>query len=155
MKTVGEVMTREVVTFQPGESVAEVARTLRARGISGGPVVDGGRVVGVVSEADLLRLLEVPQTRIETILPTPFDILELPVRMGLSLKELEERARRTSATKVEAVMTREVVSIGPDASISEAARLMMAKGVNRLPVLDREKRLVGIVTRGDLVSSLA
>lgn len=155
MKTVGEVMRREVVTFQPGESVAEVARALRERGISGGPVVDGGRVVGIVSEADLLSLLEFPQMRIETILPTPFDILELPVRMGLSLKELEERAKRTSATKVEEVMTREVVSIGPDASISEAARLMMAKGVNRLPVLDREKRLVGIVTRGDLVSSLA
>lgn len=155
MKTVGEVMRREVVTFQPGESVAEVARALRERGISGGPVVDGGRVVGIVSEADLLSLLEFPQMRIETILPTPFDILELPVRMGLSLKELEERVRRTSATKVEEVMTREVVSIGPDASIGEAARLMMAKGVNRLPVLDREKRLVGIVTRGDLVSSLA
>ena len=155
MKTVGEVMTREVVTFRPEESVAEVARTLRGRGISGGPVVDGGRVVGIVSEADLLRLLDFPQMRIETILPTPFDILELPVRMGLSLKELEERARRTSATKVEEVMTREIVSIGPDAPIGEAARLMVAKGINRLPVLDREKRLVGIVTRGDLVSSLA
>ncbi|MEK6977251.1 MAG: CBS domain-containing protein [Candidatus Hydrothermarchaeota archaeon] len=155
MKTVGEVMTREVVTFQPGASVAEVARALRERGISGGPVVDGGRVVGIVSEADLLRLLESYQMRIETFLPTPFDILELPVRMGLSLKGLEERAKRTSATKVEEVMTREVVSIGSDAPIGEAARLMMAKGVNRLPVLDREKRLVGIVTRGDLVSSLA
>ena len=154
MKTVGEVMTREVVTFQPGESVAEVARALRERGISGGPVVDGGRMVGIVSEADLLRLLESYQMRIETILPTPFDILELPVRMGLSLKELEERAKRTSATKVEEVMTREVVSIGSDAPICEAAQLMVAKGVNRLPVLDREKRLMGIVTRGDLVSSL-
>jgi CBS domain-containing protein len=75
--------------------------------------------------------------------------------MGLSLKELEERAKKTSATKVEEVMTREVVSIGPDALISEAARLMIDKGVNRLPVLDRDKKLVGIVTRGDLVSPLA
>lgn len=155
MKTVGEVMIRGVVTFRPGESVAEVARTLRERGISGGPVVDGGWVVGMVSEADLLRLLEPYQMRIETILPTPFDVLELPVRMGLSLKELGERAKKTSATKVEEVMTREVVSIGPDALISEAARLMIDKGVNRLPVLDRDKKLVGIVTRGDLVSSLA
>jgi CBS domain-containing protein len=153
MTKVRDVMTKNVVKFKPEDSIYEVARILRERKISGAPVVEGEKVVGMISEADIMRLIEEHDIDVNTILPSPLDVLELPVRMKLELNEVLEKIKKASSALVSDVMTEKVVSISPDAAISEAAKVMSGKKVNRLPVIEKGK-LVGIVSRGDIIGAL-
>ncbi|NOZ59855.1 MAG: CBS domain-containing protein [Euryarchaeota archaeon] len=142
-------MTRQVITLSPEESIEDAARKLRENRISGAPVVEGGRVVGVVSEADLMKLFE-SEMSINLVLPSPLEIIELPIRMH---RQLKEAAKRIAARRVEDIMTRGVITIDEEAGIEEAARIMAKHGINRLPVI-RQGRLVGIVTRADIIKAL-
>jgi len=141
VKTVRDVMTSNVLSVDPGTPLKDVAQVLTDRKISGVPVLgpDGG-VLGVVSETDLL----VKQRGPAAIRHRRF--------AGLRGESPASRAQllKVTATSAAAAMTSPAVTIGPDRLIHEAAALMLAKGVNRLPVVD-EGRLVGIVTRADLV----
>jgi CBS domain-containing protein len=137
MKTaVKDVMTTSVVTVTPTTGFRVLAALMRDRGITGLPVVDvEGRLVGVVSEADLLLREERP-------LPAGRD--------DRSWSRREERAKATS-TVASGLMSRYVVTVRPEDSIAEAARLMHRHAVQRLPVVDAAGRLFGIVSRGDLL----
>jgi CBS domain-containing protein len=144
MMTVRDVMTAEVVSVHPTDPVREVAQALVDRRISGLPVVEDGVVVGVVSEADFLIKEQGPE--------------------GLHRGALDRvlgpsREHRAMLAKVEArtvrdLMTSPAITIGPRQSTSEAARIMTTQRVNRLPVV-LDGRLVGIVTRADLVRAFA
>jgi len=146
---VRDVMTRQVVTLSPEESIEQAARKLRENRISGAPVVEGERVVGIVSEADLMRLFE-GEMSINLVLPSPLEIIELPIKMH---RQLKEAAKRLAARRVADIMTRGVITIDEEASIEEAARIMAKHGINRLPML-KEGKLVGIVTRADVIKAL-
>jgi CBS domain-containing protein len=153
MVKVEEIMTREVVTLTPEDSIYEAARTLREKRISGAPVVDGGKVVGILSEADVMELLESHDLNVNTILPSPFDVLELPVRMKLGLKEVSNKIKKAASARVADIMSKNVQSIKADTEVSEAAAIMSGKKINRLPVVDEKGALMGIVTRGDIITS--
>jgi CBS domain-containing protein len=135
---VADVMTTDVVTVRPSMPLKEVAELLLSRGISGVPVVDPeGRVLGVVSETDILTK---EQGGLE--------------RAGL-LHRLLSADTRSEQAKVEATtageaMTSPAVTIRPHATVADAAARMLEHCVNRLPVLDGPQ-LRGIVTRADLV----
>ncbi len=146
---VKDIMTRQVITLSPEESIDDAARKLRENRISGAPVVEGERIVGIVSEADLMKLFE-SEMSINLVLPSPLEIIELPIKMH---RQLKEAARRLAARRVEDIMTRGVITIDEEASIEEAARVMAKHGINRLPVV-REGKLVGIVTRADVIKAL-
>ena len=141
MMTVREVMTESVISVRPSTSLKEVALLLIDHKISGLPVVDvGGAVLGVVSEADFL----VKEQGADAIRHR---------RLARFLGESDES--RVQLAKLEAVtageaMTAPAITIGSRQRISEAAALMTARKVNRLPVVD-DGRLVGIVSRADLV----
>lgn len=110
---VGGLMTDDVVSVVPATSFRDVAKLLAEHDISGVPVVDeDDRVVGVVSESDLLA------------------------RHELTARDL---------------MTAPAVTVHAEETVADAARLMVRRGVERLPVVDEEERLVGIVTRRDLL----
>ena len=151
---VRDVMNVMPVSVQASANVSEAARLLRENKISGMPVLDGERLVGIVSESDLLRLLSVEDESEGSLwLPSPFEIFEVPFRdlvkwerMRSSLKEIPEK-------EVADVMSRNLHEIGPDDSIEEAASIMTRHRINRLPVVE-DGRLVGIVTRGDIISGL-
>ena len=134
-----EVMTADVVTVTPTTSLHDVAQLLADRRISGIPVVDdGGRCIGVVSEADILvKELGHPEPR------RPLDWI-----FG-DRHDPEELRRRSARTAGEA-MSAPPIAVGPDRPIRMAADLMVSRRVNRLPVVEAG-RLVGIVTRADLV----
>jgi CBS domain-containing protein len=120
----------------------EVAELLATHSISGVPVVGaGGRVVGVVSEADILYK-ERPETRDRKGL---FGLL-------LEASRIEADAKFHARTAGEA-MTSPPITIEPNRSLTEAASLMLDQGINRLPVVDEDGDLVGIVTRADLVKA--
>jgi len=140
-----DIMTRKVATVTPETPVLEVAALLAERRVSAVPVTDGeGRTVGIISEGDLMRR---PESGTERRTPWWLGAFLWPDRLA-------ERFIKTHGLRAEDVMTTNVVTIAPGASLAEAAQLMERHGVKRLPVT-REDRIVGIVARADLVRALA
>jgi CBS domain-containing protein len=136
---VEDVMAREVTTVSPETSLKDVATVLAGQGISGLPVVDGsGKLVGVISEADILMKERAPASKRGGVL-------------GWLLEPSDPQAEaKLDARSAGQAMTSPAITIGPGERVSAAAALMVERGINRLPVVDTGK-LVGIVTRADLV----
>lgn len=135
---VQDVMTQEVQTVAPETPLREVARLLTELRISGLPVVEDGLVVGVVSEADIL---------VKERGSNP----GMPGLVGMLFDETAAIARKLEARTAGEAMTSPAVTIEPTRPVSEAAARMIDRLVNRLPVVDEDEHLVGIVTRADLV----
>ncbi|WP_372404446.1 CBS domain-containing protein [Streptomyces luteireticuli] len=123
-RTVGEVMTPEVAHAFRDTAFADLMLLLDRRRVSGVPVVDDDdKVLGVVSEADLIR------------------------HQAAGVRE----SRAPGAVTVEGLMSTPAVTVHPEQRVSDAARVMERHHVNRLPVVDEEDRLIGIITRHDLL----
>ncbi|BFO17871.1 CBS domain-containing protein [Streptomyces sp. KM77-8] len=140
---VGSVMTTDVVRAEYGTPFKEVVRLLSGHRIGGLPVVDEDeRVVGVVSETDLVmrqaltRLPGEPKRRFRF----------LPLTAGARRRTAKAQARTAGQ-----LMSRPPVTVHADDTVAQAARTMTERRVDRLPVLDEEDRLVGIVTRRDVL----
>jgi CBS domain-containing protein len=145
MAYVHDVMTESVLSVTPDAPLKEVARLLIERRISGMPVVDAsGSVVGVISEGDLL----VREQGREAIRRGPLARL-----FGESAETRNLMAKAEARTAGDA-MTSPAITVDASTPIEAAAALMIERQVNRLPVVT-EGRLVGIVTRADLVRSFA
>lgn len=139
--TVGEVMRREVVAVTRGTSLTEVADLLSEHNISGMPVVDDeGRVIGIVTEADVLAMAGMK--RGHTFKDKLRHLLGEPLPVTKKDHILSE------------VMTAPALTTTPDADIREVATLLNEKRIKRLPVVDSEGRLSGIISRGDIVKAL-
>lgn len=135
---VKELMTTDVVTIGPEASLKDVARVLSEQRISGMPVVDAERrVLGVVSEADILYKEKGSEAK--------------GGFLGWLLLEGIEADEKLAARTAGEAMSTPVISLGPKRPVAEAAAKMIEYGVNRLPVMDEEGKLLGIVTRADLV----
>ncbi|MBO2447944.1 CBS domain-containing protein [Actinomadura barringtoniae] len=137
-------MTSDVATVQADATFRDIVAMLEKRRISGLPVIDGGRrVLGVVSESDLLVK--------EAAEPLPG---ESPYAEHQAVwrgrRHRLENARARGGTAGE-IMSTPAVTIAAGATIIEAARLLTRHGVNRLPVVDADGRLAGIVSRADLL----
>jgi CBS domain-containing protein len=138
--TVQDVMTRSVVTARPGTTFQEILGLMAEHAISGVPVIDeGGRLAGIVTEADLLRdgIADRGRTR----------ALDWLLHPG---KGEKAHARGHSAGDI---MTSPVVTVRPTTSIREAIHTLTHAGVKRMPVVDADGRVVGIVSRVDLLRS--
>lgn len=136
--TVESVMTAEVVTVRPSTPFRELVRLLEQHRISALPVTDdSGRLVGIVSEADLLIKEGYPHGTADAGV---VDAIRHHGRLG----------KAAGATAAE-VMTRRVVRVPLGTPVANAARLMVRLGIRRLPVVDAVGGLVGIVTRADLL----
>lgn len=149
---VRDVMNPEPVACQATDVVSEAVKLLKRNNISGMPVLEGDRLVGLVSESDLLKLLSA-QDEGGLWLPSPLEILEVPIRDLIRWERLQAGAEEVGMTQVSEVMTKKVFTVSPEDSIERAASIMVRQRINRLPVLEDE-RLVGIVTRGDIIAGL-
>ncbi len=155
MITVEEAMQKDVIKFKDVDTIRYVSSILREKKISGAPIVDeDNKVMGIVSEGDIMRLIEVHSPNINLILPAPLDLIELPVRMRLELDEMAEGVAKAASVLIGEIMTKKVISIKKDASISDAAEIMDSHDINRLPVVDEDTKLIGIITRGDIIGAL-
>ncbi len=150
---VKDVMNSNVVFCRPDNTVREAAKLLKDNSISGAPVLDGDELVGIISEADLLKLLIVPEQG-ELWLPSPFEVIEVPIRELLGWEETKRMLSDVGMIKVEEIMTPEVHTISSEASVEEASEHMIRHKINRLPVIENS-RVVGIITRGDIIEGLA
>jgi CBS-domain-containing membrane protein len=134
-------MTRDVITIGPDAPLKEAARRMIEAGVSGLPVTDtDGALLGVITEADFVATeADRRQKRPAGLLRFLYTDAEPPSR---------ERV-------VEDVMTKDLIVLGPEADHAEAARLMQTEGVKRIPVVDEDDRLVGLVSRSDILRIFA
>lgn len=150
---VSQIMRADVLTTTPDARAEEAARLLREHHVSGLPVVDEeGRVVGVLTQTDLVRDLHAAQG-VNSARGLLDLLLDSAPNVGESLLEMcRHRLRRA---RVRDLMSAPAVTVPRTASVKEAARRMRTHGRNRLPVVDARERLVGIVTRRDLLAALS
>ncbi|MDD3622377.1 MAG: CBS domain-containing protein [Methanofollis sp.] len=150
---VREIMTEELVTVHADATVREAAALLRTHDIGGLPVMDGEELVGVITEADVLSLLKTGEISDDLWLPSPLELIEVPIREIINWEKTKSALSDIGMTPVRKVMSMPAITIRPDAEIEEAAGLMLREGIARLPVVD-EGRLIGIVARRDIVQGL-
>ena len=141
-----DVMVSPVVTVGPDATVREVARILMERRISAVPVVDAdNKVLGIVSEGDLLHRAESGTERSSSWW----------LSLLTSDAELATDYVKAHAVKVQDVMTRDVATAAPEMPLREIAMLFEKRHIKRVPIVDKEGQLVGIVSRANLLQAIA
>lgn len=152
MSKVSEFMNTDVISVHPDDELEKVVKIFKDSNVNGLPVVDtDNKVVGIVSARDLLQYSEKTNTILFPYFPDwipPYDYL-------LDAAAYKSSVEGFLKTKVYEVMNKKVVTIGDHTSWHDAAYYMKKKGVNRLPIVDSEGKLKGIVARTDLLNFLA
>jgi CBS domain-containing protein len=147
--TVRDIMETDVPTVQPHDSVETVLRLMRSHELPGIPVVnDGGRCVGIITDADLVLSEEEGDLH----LPHYFELFGGVVFLE-PLRKYEQRLRKAFSSTARDLMTEDPVTIEPHESVHRAARVIAESKHNRLPVVEHG-RLVGVVTRLDVLDAL-
>jgi len=147
---VADIMERDPIAVGRDDDVESVIRVLREHELPGVPVVDGSRnLVGIITENDLILRDE----QADLHLPHHLDIMGGVIYLE-SMKHFEERIKKAFASKAEDMMTPNPITVTPDAPVEEAARLIAKHKHNRLPVVDDDGRLVGVVTRLDVLDAI-
>ena len=140
-----DVMVKKVITINKNASVAELSELLIKNKISGVPVVDdSGKLVGIATEGDLIV------RDADLHFPRYFKLLDSIIYLE-SLNKFMRNLRKYLGTKVEDVMTSKVKIVKEDTPVNVVANIMIRDNVNRVPVLDNDGNLVGIITRADIV----
>jgi CBS domain-containing protein len=148
--TVRDIMDADPVSVTVADSVETVLHVMRDHDLNGVPVVnEGGRCVGIITEADLVLSDENEDFH----LPHYFQLFGGIVFLE-RWSHFEERARKAFAATAEDMMTENPITIEPDATVQEAATVIANRKHNRLPVIEHG-RLVGVVTRVDVLDGLA
>jgi len=141
-----DIMVAPVVTVDPAASVQDVANLLVAKRISAVPVTDAhGHVVGIVSEGDLIHRKEAGTERRRSAW----------LHLLISDKRLASEFIKSHACRVEDIMTRSVATASPETPLHEVASLMEDRHIKRVPIVDDDHRLVGIISRSNLVQAMA
>jgi len=130
LRVLSEIMSTELVTCSPEDEVDNIWRLMREGSFAGLPVVKGGKVVGMVTQKDLLD-------------------------SGVTFPVFEaKKGRFKASSKISSVMKTFVISLRPTVTIKEAAEIMLEKNIGRLPIVDEKDRIIGIVDREDVVRAL-
>jgi CBS domain-containing protein len=148
-KTVADVMSHDPIVVRSETSLNEAIKILAERRISGLPVVDDkDKLVGIISETDLMWQ--------ETGVTPPAYIMFLDSIIYLQNPATYERdLHKVLGQTVGEVMSKDPITISPEKTLKQAARVMHDKSVHRLPVLDESGQVIGILTRGDIVRAMA
>lgn len=133
-----EVMTHNVATLSPAQTVESAIHLFIEHGIKGAPVVEKGKILGVVSEKDIFRALY----------PSVTEFSSNP-ELWLQEMELEGNAKTVATKQVQEIMVKDCITATADTPIMQAGSMMLAHNVNRILVVD-SGRLVGIATRSDV-----
>jgi len=147
---VRDVMSTDPITLRPSATLREAAITLADESVGGCPVVDDrGKIVGMLSEVDILEALKTQHKELRMLMPPE-------ITFGISFVEIIKEREALAAFKdvenrlVRDIMTKEVHAVSPDDPVERAIRLMVEHRIHRIPVVEGD-RLVGIVTRGDIL----
>ena len=147
--TVRQVMATDLWTLKPDDTVEAAADVMADKNVSTLPVVGAdGKLAGVLRDGDLIA----SEARVHV--PTFFNFLGLGVPFPGEMKHLEAELKKIAGATVADVMTTEPSTVGPDATLEDAATIMHDEGVNSIPVVEAGK-VVGVVARSDLVRFIA
>src|SRR5215212_11234381 len=141
---VAEIAHKEWPTLGPDETVESAIKLFAESGISGAPVVDGGRLVGILTEGDLIF------QDADVKAPGFLDILGGLIPLG-SWDEYRKEALKSAGVTVDELMTTDLITISPEASLAEASTIMAEKRVKILPVAE-DHILRGVITRMDILT---
>lgn len=143
-----DIMVKNVITIEKDASVDDLSQLLVRKKISGVPVVDrDGKMVGIATEGDLI----IKDSDLH--FPRYFKLLDSIIYLE-SLNKFKNNLQKYLGTKVEDIMTKEVRTVSGDTPVNEVANLMIKYNINRVPVLDEDENLAGIITRADIVKSM-
>ncbi|MCL4417136.1 MAG: CBS domain-containing protein [Actinobacteria bacterium] len=146
--TAKEIMNKKVITIKKNASIKELSELLVDNKISGVPVLDeNDDLAGIVSEGDIIV------QNSDLHFPRYFKLLDAIIYLE-SLNKFKRSLEKHLATKVEDIMTVKVKTVDEETPVNEIADIMLDNRVNRLPVMDKNNKLVGIITRSDIVKSM-
>jgi CBS domain-containing protein len=146
---VRQVMTTDVLTFRPTDTVEAAARRLSERKLGGAPVVDDdGLLLGLLEDDDLI----VQDTRLH--FPTVISVFGAYLELPSSVRHFESDLKKAVGATVADVMDTEPPTCRPDDTLESVATVLHDRNASRLPVVDEDGRLIGIVSRGDLVRAI-
>jgi CBS domain-containing protein len=145
---VREIMQTNVPTVAPDDPVPIVANMMAAAGLNGVPVVEHGRMIGIITDSDIIA------READVDAPTAVPFLDA-IFVADAGRSFNEEMRIALAVNARQLMSSPVISIRDTATLSHIATLMIDEGVNPVPVLDDGNNLVGIVSRSDLVKVIA
>ncbi len=144
-----DIMTSPVITVDPELSVKELAALFREKRIGGAPVVEGGTLVGIVTEGDLMAL------DADVEYPHYFELFDSIIYLG-SQKKFKEQLEKAAAANVRQLMTHrdKVMTVGPGDPARAAGTIMLRHHFDRVPVVDEDDSVVGLITRHDIMKLL-
>lgn len=147
-KTAKDIMTMDVIVANRSDSIADVAQLLIKEKIGGVPVVGEDReVVGIISETDIMKkekYVEAPQV---------LNLLQGLIFLS-DFKQMEEDMKRVAAYKVEELMSTDIITVHENDTFDDVANVMIKKSVNRVPVVDNDNKLKGIICRYDIIRAM-
>lgn len=146
MRTAKDIMTRDVVTLTPDMDIIAAVHILLDKKINGAPVVEDGRVVGVLTQTDLVAQQK------NLSLPSLFTLLDGFIPLS-STDHMEAEMRKIAALTVGQAMSGEVVSVGPDAPLADVANIMVDRKLHTVPVV-QDGRLLGVIGKEDIIKTL-
>lgn len=143
-----DIMTKEVITVSEDDTIEKCANLLITHNLSGLPVLDdNGKIKGIVTEGDLIRRI----SRIEG--PAALEVLGGIFYLE-SPKKFMDKVKNSMGSKARDIMTKDIITISPDKEMEEGATLLVKNKIKRLPVIDKEGNLIGIVSRKDIMNYL-
>lgn len=143
-----DIMTKEVITVSEDDTIEKCANLLITHNLSGLPVLDdNGKIKGIVTEGDLIRRI----SRIEG--PAALEVLGGIFYLE-SPKKFMDKVKNSMGSKARDIMTKDIITISPDKEMEEGATLLVKNKIKRLPVIDKEGNLIGIVSRKDIMNHL-
>jgi CBS domain-containing protein len=150
---VSDAMTKDVVTCSADTPLRGVVALFRKHHIGGLPVMEGNELVGMVTESDIISLLESERISDDLWLPSPFEIIEIPIREYINWEKTKHALTNIGDLPAKKVMTHRIVTATEEMEVEAAAALMLKEGVTRLSVL-RGKTVAGIITRADIINAI-
>ena len=147
---VREVMSSPVSALRPDDKVEQAADVLAAKDVGSLPVVDDeGKLLGILRDDDLIA----SESRVHV--PTFINFLGLGMAFPGEMKHLERELKKIAGATVRDVMQTDPPTVTPDATLEDVATIMHDRGVNSVPVVDTDNKVVGIVARADVVRFIA
>jgi CBS domain-containing protein len=141
---VREVMSKNIISFKEDTTLKEAAQILVSHNISGAPLVDRqGKLIGIVSEKDIFKKLY----------PDYKEFYQSP-EFFVDFEELEKRVKEVSSLKIKEIASKEVITVRSQTPIMRVGAIMLARGIHRLPVVNDQGKLVGIVSRRDIFKNI-
>lgn len=148
IKRAKDIMTTDVIVAKKDDNISSVANLLIKEKIGGLPVVDEeNKVVGIISETDIIK----KEKHIDP--PQYINLLQGLIFLD-DLKKLEADVKKIAAYKVEDLMSTDIIKVHEDDSFDEVANIMIRKSINRVPVVDENNTLKGIICRYDIIKAM-